>query len=79
MVDHVIIIFSMVYYNKYEYLQHDVFLLEDFFLKKDISVIQKYSTAVMYTWGRVTLLPVFGTIFQKYTKFWQFLCLSGNL
>ena len=28
MVDYVIIIFSMVRYNKYEYLQHDVFPLE---------------------------------------------------
>ena len=51
-----------------------------FFLnKKDISVIQKYSTAVMHTWGRLPLLPVFRTICQKYTKLWQFLYLSGNL
>ena len=28
MVDYVIIIFPMVYYNKYEYAQHDVFPLE---------------------------------------------------
>ena len=28
MVDYLIIIFSMVCYNKYEYLQHDVFPLE---------------------------------------------------
>ena len=28
MVDYIIIIFSMVCYNKYEYLQHDVFPLE---------------------------------------------------
>ena len=113
-----IIIFSMVRYNKCEYLQHDAFPLEwqkkincimkklnlfyygliqkvwmfatwcipsratrrFFFLKKkDISVIQKYSTAIMHTWGRLPLLPVFGTIFQKYTKLWQFLYLSGNL
>ena len=69
-------------YKKYECLQHDVFPLkqqEEFFLKKDISVIQKYSTAVIHTWGRLLLLPVFGTIFQKYTKLWQFLYLSGNL
>ena len=49
MVDCAIIIFSMVCYNTYEYLQHDVFLLEqqeDFLLKKDISVIQKYSAAL---------------------------------
>ena len=43
-----------------------------FFKKEDISVTQKYSTAVMHTWGRLPLLPVFGTIFQKYTKFWKF-------
>ena len=72
----------MVWYKKYECLQHDVFPLEqqeDFFKKKDISVIEKYSTAVMHTWGRLPLLPVFGTIFQKYTELWQFLYLSGNL
>ena len=65
----------MVWYKKYECLQHDVFPLEqqeDFFKKEDISIIEKYSTAVMHTWGRLPLLPVFGTIFQKYTKFWQF-------
>ena len=83
-VDCTIIIFSMVCYNKYEYLQHDVFPLERlkkincimkklklfyyysliqkvwmfatwcipsgatrrFTFKKDISVIQKYSTAL---------------------------------
>ena len=28
MVDYVMIIFAMVRYNKYEYLKHDVFLLE---------------------------------------------------
>ena len=84
MVDCAIIIFSMVCYNTYEYLQHDVFPLERlkkincimkklklfyyysliqkvwmfatwcipsgatrrFTFKKDISVIQKYSTAL---------------------------------
>ena len=49
------------------------------FQKEDKSVIEKYSTVVVRTWGRLPLLPVFGTIFQKYTKFWQFLCLSGRL
>ena len=55
-------------------MQHDVFPLEqqeDFFLK-DISVIQKYNTAVMHTWSRLPLLLVFGTIFQEYAKIWQF-------
>ena len=84
MVDYIVIIFPTVCYNKYEYLQHDIFSLEQqvdlfvFFLKKDLSVIQKYSTAVMPTWGRLPLLPIFGTIFQKHAKIWQFLCLSGN-
>ena len=61
----------MVWYKNYECLQRDVFPLEqqeDFFLKKIyLSVIQKY---VMHTWGHLPLLPVFGTIFQKYTKIW---------
>ena len=39
------------------------------FQKEDISVIEKYSTVVVRTWGRLAHLPVFGTIFQKYTKF----------
>ena len=49
------------------------------FQKEGISVIEKYSTVVVCTWGRLPLLPVFGTMFQKYIKFWQFLCLSGKL
>ena len=49
------------------------------FQKEDISVIEKYSTIVVCTWDRLPLLPIFETIFQKYTKFWQFLCLSGRL
>ena len=49
------------------------------FQKKDVSVVEKYSTVVVRTWGRLPLLPVFGTICQKYTKFWKFLCLLGNL
>ena len=39
MVDYVIIIFSMVRYNKYEYLQHDVFPLER--SKKINSIMKK--------------------------------------
>ena len=52
-----------------------------FFLKKkkDISVIQKYSTAVMHAWGSLPLLPVFGTIFQNYTKILQFLSFRESL
>ena len=38
MVDYVIIIFSMVRYNKYEYLQHDLFPLER---QKKINCIMK--------------------------------------
>ena len=51
-----------------------------FFLKKkDISVIQKYSTAVMHAWGSLPLLPVFGTIFQNYTNILQFLSFRESL
>ena len=39
MADYVIIIFSMVCYNKYEYLQHDVFPLER--LKKINCIMKK--------------------------------------
>ena len=39
MLDYVIIIFSMVRYNKYEYLQHDVFPLER--SKKINSIMKK--------------------------------------
>ena len=46
---------------------------------KKISVIEKYSTVVVHTWCCLHLLPVFGTIFQKYTNFWQLFCLSANL
>ena len=49
------------------------------FPKNDISVIEKYSTAVDCTWHCLSLLPVFGTICLKYTKLWLLLCLSGNL
>ena len=83
MVDYVMIIFAMVRYNKYEYLKQDVFPLEQQEdlkkKKKDISVIQKYSAVLMHTWGRLSLLSVFGKKSQKYTKSWQFLYLSGNL
>ena len=50
-------------------MQHDVFPLEqqeDFFKKKDISVIEKYSTAVMHTWGRLPLLPVWNNFSKIY-------------
>ena len=42
------------------------------FQKEDISVIERYGTVAVYTRGRLLLVPVFGTIFQKYAKFWQF-------
>ena len=35
------------------------------FQKENISVIEKYSTVVVRTWGRLLILQVFGTIFQK--------------
>ena len=37
------------------------------FQREDISGIEKYSTVVVHTWGR---LPSFGTIFQKCKNFW---------
>ena len=35
------------------------------FQKKNISGIEKYSTVAVRTWGRLLILQVFGTIFQK--------------
>ena len=46
MVDYVIIIFSMVCYNKYEYLQHDVFPLER--LKKINCIVKKLNLFYYY-------------------------------
>ena len=57
-------------------MMHSLWSNKKISLKKDISVIQKY---VIHTSGRLPVLPVFGTIFQKYTKIWQFLGLSRNL
>ena len=49
-------------------------------LKKKKTVIQKYSAAEAHMGPScLPLLPVFGTIFEKYTKLWQFLYLLGNL
>ena len=39
------------------------------FQKEYISVIEKYSTVVVRTWGRLPLLPVFGTIFGRFCVF----------
>ena len=47
MVDYAIIIFSMVCYNKYEYLQHDVFPLER--LKKINCIMKKLNLFNYYS------------------------------
>ena len=51
-------------------------------LKKKKTVFQKYSAAEAHMGlgpSCLPLLPVFGTIFEKYTKLWQFLYLLENL
>ena len=61
-------------------MQHDVFPLEeeeDFFLKRDISVIQKYSTAVMHTWDCLLLLPVLEQVFKNIQNFGNFCVFQG--